>query len=230
MKSMLRNMTSFFGYDIVRKHPLEEKAREIYLRYRDHTMIPESLYVDNLKLIWDFRNVKGCIVECGVWKGGMSGGIAEILGDRTFYLCDSFEGLPPAKEIDGSRALEWQRNKKGAYYYDNCKAETVFADAIMKRTGVNYSIIKGWFSDTLPDIQLDQQIAILRLDSDWYQSTWDCMVNLYAKVAPGGIIIFDDYHVFDGCSRAVHDFLSENSLPVRLSAGYSGVAYLVKKT
>ena len=77
--------------------------------------------------------------------------------------------------------------------------------------------------------QLEEQIAILRLDSDWYASTWDCMVNLYAKVAPGGIIIFDDYHAFDGCSRAVHDFLSKNSLPVRLSNGYSRVAYLVKK-
>jgi O-methyltransferase len=225
----MRKMASLLGYDIIRKHPIEIRAREIYLRYGDHTMIPQSLYVDNLKLIWDFRNVKGCVVECGVWKGGMIAGIAEILGDRSFYLCDSFEGLPAAKEIDGSRALEWQRDKTGAYYYDNCKTEIVFADEMMRQTGVNYRIIKGWFSDTLPDMEIDQPIAVLRLDSDWYESTWDCLSNLYAKVAPGGIIIFDDYHVFDGCSRAVHDFLSKNSLPVRLSAGYSGVAYLIKK-
>lgn len=230
MKVALSNVVSFFGYKAMKKHPIENRARKIFSNCRRHTMIPESLFVDNLKLVWDFRETKGCVVECGVWKGGMSAGMAQVLNDRTFFLYDSFEGLPPAKEIDGKRALEWQRQKDGIYYYDNCKADMSFADDIMRRTGVDYHLIKGWFCDTLPRIELNEPIAVLRLDSDWYDSTWDCLSNLYAKVATGGIIIFDDYYVFDGCSRAVHDFLSRNSLPDRVNRAYSGIAYLIKST
>lgn len=228
MKAAVKNAFSRFGYEIQKKHPIEAKARQIYSRCKDYTMIPESLFVDNLKLVWDFKHARGCVVECGVWKGGMSAGMAEVLNDREFFLFDSFEGLPPAKEIDGERALAWQKNKEGAYYYNNCSAEMDFADTAMRNTGVKFQLVKGWFSQTLPSAEFPHPISILRLDSDWYESTMDCLVNLYSKVAQGGIIIFDDYHTFDGCSRAVHDFLSKTSVPVRLHNAYSGVAYLRK--
>lgn len=228
MKGVMKNLISNFGYEIVKKHPVEEQARQIYERYKDFTMIPETIFIDNLKLVWDFRDVNGCVVECGVWKGGMCAGMAEIISDREFFLFDSFEGLPPPQEIDGERALAWEKRKDSIYYHNNCSAEMSYADRAMAQTGAEFHLIKGWYSASLPSAQFPNAIAILRLDSDWYESTMDCLVHLYSKVTKGGLVIIDDYHVFDGCSRAVHDFLSRNSLTVRMRSAYSGVAYFIK--
>lgn len=230
MKGLIRNIVGSLGYKIKKRHPIERMALKVYEHYKEFTMVPEPIFVDNLKLVWDFKHVNGCVVECGVWRGGMSAGMAEMLPDREFFLFDSFEGLPQAKEIDGERALAWQRNKDGMYYYDNCRAEMSIAQDIMKNTGVKFNLIKGWFSESLPEARFNQPIAILRLDSDWYESTMDCLVSLYSKVADGGIIIFDDYHIFDGCSRAVHDFLSRHSFPARIHHAYDGIAYVMKKS
>jgi hypothetical protein len=85
------------------------KLRLIYKKYRDFTMIPEGGFVQNLRLVESVRHISGCVVECGVWRGGMSAAMALLLGpDRTYYLFDSFEGLPPAKAIDGEAANHWQ--------------------------------------------------------------------------------------------------------------------------
>lgn len=69
-------------------------------------MITADDYVENLRLARWVGQVRGSIIECGTWRGGMIAGIADVLGrDRRYYLFDSFEGLPPAKEIDGAAAL-----------------------------------------------------------------------------------------------------------------------------
>src|SRR5437016_4177003 len=69
--------------------------RRIYEKYRHHSMIPPATYIRNLELAQRVQNVKGCIIECGVWRGGMIAGIAEVLGpDRDYLLFDSFEGMP----------------------------------------------------------------------------------------------------------------------------------------
>ena len=69
-----------------------------------------------------------------------------------------------------------------------------------------YHLIKGWFAETLPFFNPPAPIAILRLDGDWYDSTFQCLTHLYHWVAPGGVIIVDDYYAWEGCARAVHDF------------------------
>lgn len=191
-------------------------------------MIPKSIFVDNLAVCDTIRNVKGCVVECGVWRGGMSAAIAEILGkDRTYYLFDSFEGLPEAKEVDGETARIWQNDKDSPTYFDNCSAEIAFAQKAMDSSQAkDFNIVKGWFSDTLPLFDTQEKIALLRLDGDWYDSTMDCLVNLFPKVAPGGMIIIDDYYAWDGCARAVHDYLSENKLAVRIRQSQAGVCYI----
>ena len=71
------------------------------MKFRDYTMIPQGTYCENLILMDKVEGLPGVIVECGTWKGGMIAGIVAILGDEKEYLLfDSFEGLPPAKEID----------------------------------------------------------------------------------------------------------------------------------
>lgn len=229
MKAFLKWVVNRIGFDVTRRHLIDSQAKKIYKRYCDYTMIPEAIYVDNLKLIWDFREVQGCMVECGVWRGGMSAGMAMLLPDREYFLFDSFEGLPEAKPIDGERAIAWQRNSAAPGYYDNCKAEIDFAAKAMALTGTAHHIVKGWFNETLPDASIEKEIAILRLDADWYESTMDCLTHLFPKVAHGGIVIFDDYYTWDGCSRAVHDYLGKTSSMSRIHKTALGVAYIIKR-
>jgi len=191
-------------------------------------MIPRWGYVANLALCDQFRHVRGAVVECGTWKGGMIAGIATLFkDDRDYYLFDSFEGLPIAQDIDkdwrSQPAKTWQANSN-----HNCRAEESFAQRAMLLSGArNVHIIKGWFNTTLPKYG-GQPIAILRADGDWYESTMDILTNLYPYVVKGGLIILDDYYYWEGCAKAVHDFLSRNQLADRIYQFNNGYPGLIK--
>lgn len=194
----------------------------MYGKYREFTMAPRSYFLRNMVIADSRRHVKGCVVECGVWRGGMSAGMAEVLGPgREYFLFDSFEGLPPATEADGEYAKTWQQDTRGETYYDNCRAPIEFAERAMRLTGApNYKLVKGWFENTLPEFVPPSPIAILRLDGDWYESTMVALESLFKHLSPDGIVILDDYYAWDGCSRAVHDFLSKHQLAARLTQRY----------
>jgi O-methyltransferase len=193
-------------------------------------MIPIDSYVENLFLARQVAKLDGCIVECGVWRGGMMAGISTVLGpDREYFLFDSFEGLPPAKEVDGSAALEWQRNTQAPDYYDNCSAGEEYARRAMTLAGARtFHLVKGWFEETLPSFAPPKPIALLRLDGDWYDSTMVCLESLFHHVIPGGLIIVDDYYAWDGCTKALHDFLSRQSAVERIRS-QGEVCYLRKE-
>jgi hypothetical protein len=201
-------------------------SASIYREFRNYTRVPEQSYCDNLRLVERFKDVPGTIVECGVWRGGMIAGIARILGpDRAYYLFDSFEGLPKATQIDGERAVRWQVCND----VQNCRTDEIFAFEAMRQAGaINAHVYKGWFDHTLRCFPRDAAIAVLRLDADWYSSTAECLNNLYAQVVKGGLIIVDDYFAWDGCARAIHDFLSYNKLTDRIRQFDNGVCYLLK--
>lgn len=208
--------------------------RAIYRKYRAYTQIHEAKYVDNLDLCARFAGVRGCVAECGVWRGGMSAGMADVLGaDRQYFLFDSFEGMPPAsEELDGAAAIAWQSNPTGPIYRNNNIAPQEEATAAMKLSAAtSFSMVKGWFNETTPRFEPPSEIAVLRLDGDWYDSTKVCLENLYPHVAPGGIVIVDDYYNWDGCARAVNEFVaslaSPNSVP-RLRQFHDRVSYLIK--
>lgn len=202
----------------------------IYLSLRAFTMIPPEWFVANLELLKIHKPPEtGAIVECGTWKGGMIAGMARMLGkNREYYLFDSFEGLPPAKKIDGEAAIQWQKEKNPANYYNNCTASESDARAAMEKAGIQHAVIrKGWFNETLPEVSFEKGIAVLRMDADWYDSTMDIFNNLFDQVLPGGLILIDDYFTWEGCSRAVHDYLSKHERTERISS-HNGVCYLVK--
>jgi O-methyltransferase len=203
--------------------------RQVYEKYMNHTMIPFHIYSDNLLLAKQTAGIKGDVVECGVWRGGMIAGIAETMGGgKKYWLCDSFEGLPPAGQADGTIAQKWQADKTGEHYYDNCAAEQSYAKEAMKMAGSpSHELVKGWFNETLQHLPV-REISLLRLDGDWYESTLTCLEQLYPKVVDGGMIIIDDYYFWDGCTRAVHDFLSKNGLSDRIRETANGVAYMIK--
>jgi O-methyltransferase len=201
-------------------------------RFADYTMVLQPAFRHNLELARSYRHVKGIVVECGVWRGGMSAALATVLGPgRTYYLFDSFEGLPAPKDIDGAKARDWAEGKDGdSYFYDNCRAQQETAAEAMRLAGVqNAHLVKGWFENTLPHFNPPEPIAILRLDGDWYDSTMCCLTHLYDKVAPGGLIVIDDYHIWEGCTRAVHDFLSQRKLKEPVRQFNNVLAYIVKQ-
>lgn len=194
-------------------------------RFRDLTMVNRGPAVDNLRLVHQWRHVTGDIVECGSWRGGMSGAMAVTAPGHHHVLFDSFEGLPDAKAIDGDAALTWQRDIRD---HDNCTADEASAHLAMERAGAtDYSIAKGWFEETVPPWAAEgRPIAILRLDGDWYDSTILCLEHLFPLVSSGGGVIIDDYFTWDGCSRAVHDYLSAVSSDARIHRTPKGVAYI----
>lgn len=229
IKKEISKLINKCGYKISRITPKED-FDYLFKKYKDFTMVPEYLYNINLKLVNHYlKNVEGDVIECGVWKGGMSAGIAEMLGnERKYFLFDSFEGLPEVKEIDGIAAKEWQKNITGEEYYDNCNAPIEYADKAMKESKTDFKLIKGWFKDTLPKHNFENKIALLRLDGDWYDSTMECLKYIYPYIAENGLILIDDYYTWDGCSKAVHDYLSEIKSISRIR-NTGAVCYIIKK-
>lgn len=220
-------MLKIKAYRLFRDLRFRRKCSMLFSKYSSYTMIPRSMYISNLEIASEFRNIPGDVVECGVWKGGMIAGIAEVVGGKNYYLFDSFEGLPPANEIDGIDAINWQKNTSGKNYFNNCTAEEQYANEAMSLTGFDFKLIKGWFDETLSFTPFVSNISILRLDADWYGSTLTCLRYLFPKVSKGGVVIIDDYYAWDGCSRAVHFYLNSINSSSRIQSK-NGVAFIIK--
>lgn len=212
---------------LVRYAKQDLQLRKIYRKYKDFTMIAPDDYVENLRLAAQAASIRGTIIECGTWRGGMIAGMADVLGpSRRYLLFDSFLGLPPAQKIDGAAALAWQSDVASPNYYNNCAATEEEARAAMSMSpATDYRIVKGWFSDTLPMAEFSEPIAVLRLDADWYDSTKCVLDNLACRVAPGGMIIVDDYHTWEGCTVAVNEAAAWRKWRIRQSRG--GVCFIV---
>ena len=153
------------------------------------------------------RGVPGAIVECGTWNGGAAAlmAAASIRGgvDRDVWLFDSFEGLPAPTADDPPEV-------HAAYFQGWCSGNPDLARAILREVGVDdgrVHVVKGWFEDTLPVTPVGP-IALLHVDSDWYQSVRLSLDTFYDSVTPGGTIVFDDYRIWDGCRKAVDEFLA----------------------
>jgi len=118
-----------------------EKYETIYKKFSSYTRVSQKRYYLNLLLAEEFLHVDGCIVECGAWKGGMIAGLVSIMGpEQSYYLFDSFEGLPDAKSIDGDKAKDWKQINT----VDNCGADEKDAHESMKFSGAeSYHIIRG---------------------------------------------------------------------------------------
>lgn len=203
---------------------------QIFGKFEAFTMIPAHAYVSNLGIARKAGATLGAIVECGTWRGGMIAGIATVLGtSREYYLFDSFEGLPDAKPIDGEKAKEWQNNPDDPFYHDNCSASMSQAEEAMAMSKASsVKITKGWFSDTLHKADFPHGIALLRLDGEWYDSTVEILESLFPQVNVGGLLVIDDYFAWDGCSRAVHDYLSKNGCSERIET-IDGVCVIKKR-
>jgi O-methyltransferase len=211
-----RRETPHWGDPVMNYH-------EIYRLMAPYTVqTHEPSYHVNLELARDAAQVKGAFVECGVWKGGMIAGVAAMLGPaRDYWLFDSFQGLPPPGPLD-----DWPRGAQASP--EELKVDATWAKEAMALAKIpSYHIVAGWFETTLPEAKFPDGIAYLRLDGDYYESTWDILVNLFSQVNDRGIVVVDDYYFFEGCARALHDYLSFNQCPERIQER-GGVCYLRK--
>ena len=204
----------------------------LYIKYRSATMVPAASFLANLDLVAEHLHrfkLDGAVIECGCWRGGMSATLIELCGpQRDYFFFDSFEGLPPAKPIDGAAALAWQANTHSPKFYNNCSAslDEFNATIALAKSQARIIPIKGFFEKTLREFN-PPPIAILRLDADWYDLTMICLETLWDHVVPNGLILIDDYYTWDGCSRAIHDFLSSRKAAERIRQR-TGLAYIVK--
>ena len=229
MKKTVKRLLQQVGVEVTQYNKKEKIYRRLFQKYKDFTMIEQQRFLINLELCERFKHLEGDYAECGVWRGGMSAAIAEVIGnEKRFHLFDSFEGLPPAQEIDGEAAIKWQQDKTSPTYFENCRAEKQFAINAMTRAGhTNYETYQGWFSDTLPLFK-KRNLSILRLDGDWYESVMTSLKYLYPMVVQNGLVILDDYPYWTGCSRAVHKYLSDISSESRIHE-VNNVTYILKR-
>jgi hypothetical protein len=165
----------------------------------------------------------------------MSMGMIEITKnrDKSYHFFDSFAGLPPAETIDGGSAIEWQNNGIIQDEFKNCEADYSEFQKRLELTGVGsekLATYQGFFEKTLSNFPVGVKISVLRLDADWYKSTIECLNALYDSISSGGIIIIDDYYTWDGCTKAIHDFLSTRQLNLKIrQTRFGGVAFIVKE-
>jgi predicted O-methyltransferase YrrM len=174
--------------------------------------------------------VTGAIVECGVWRGGSSMLSALALlarGDasRTLWLYDTFEGMVAPGELDvtydgvpAQALLETQERTANAVN-DWCVASIEQVRANMDATGYpreRVRLVKGKVEDTIP-AQAPDTIAVLRLDTDWFESTWHELVHLYPRLVPGGVLIVDDYGWWRGAREAVDRYFAEHNIRMLLT-------------
>jgi O-methyltransferase len=180
-----------------------------------HTMVGRKR-LQNISQCLDIvrlDRVPGDLAETGAWRGGacifMRGYLtAWDMRDRTVWVADSFEGLPiPAVPQDSGHDFS-----AGPMPILAVSLEEVQEN--FRRYGLldeQVQFLKGWFRDTLPAAPIDQ-LALLRLDGDLYESTMDALNALYHKVVTGGFVIVDDYGDFEPCRRAVEEFRGRHGI------------------
>jgi hypothetical protein len=200
---------------------------EIIERIADYTMTSVERQVALVRAVRYLvqHAIEGCLVECGVWRGGSSMAAALALvqegaADRELYLFDTFEGMPPPQDwdrtSDGTLAQTYldQDPDRAGMVWAVADAEDVRRN--MASTGYPAELIhyrKGPVEETLPALAPRRPIALLRLDTDWYESTRHELEHLFPLVSAGGIVLIDDYGHWEGAKKAVDEYFAATGRP-----------------
>ena len=201
-----------------------------------HTMVSKLGVLATYDIVYQAsKEIDGAFVECGVARGGCSAVMAMIARNegkgRITWMFDSYEGLPPQTDKDGVQKPIRHKNRKAndlAQGYCLGTYEDVSEWFIKLELLQHTMMVQGWFQDMLPRCKNKiGDIAVLRLDGDWYESTKCCLENLYPYVVKGGYIIIDDYQLV-GCKRAVDEFMEKLAIKVKMSYDNNGRSYFKK--
>lgn len=219
---------------LLRNHMSSLQWAEVYALARPWTMVsnPNLGFIYNQVLRVNKEGVEGDIMELGVWKGGASMVMlfAEIRsGDaanpRTAWLFDTFQGLPPPTVEDDEKSKQaWSKvvagtasKQKIRHVEDGkwCYGPKAIVKNNIRSTGyplTHIRMVEGKVEDSLPVTNLPENIAVLRLDTDWYKSTRIELDLLWDRLSPGGILYVDDYCAWGGARKATDEFFEERGL------------------
>jgi O-methyltransferase len=234
----IRPVLRRIGLDIVPYPPVnaqlqdsDESTREIWEFVSPFTMTsPErvSTLIDAVRYVHE-NNIPGDMVECGVWRGGSSMAMAMTLKslgstDRQLYLYDTFEGMSDPTDADVSfRGLtaeeELKSNTKEDEFSDWCLGTIEEVTENLGKTGYpgdKITYVKGKIEETVP-ATIPKRIALLRLDTDWFESTKHEMEHLFPLLSTDGILILDDYGYWQGARKAVDEYIAENNVRILLN-------------
>jgi O-methyltransferase len=248
VKRPLKGVLRGLGYELRPVAPpwprdFQPDDAQLYLDVAHYTMTtPEAIYA----LAGAVRHivssdVPGAIVECGVWRGGSMMAVATTLlqlgrTDVDLYLFDTFDGMsaPTSEDVDPTGELAEVRLAREP----KSDQSVLWAQATLDQVqdalkSVPYPpskihFVQGRVEDTVPS-QAPGQIALLRLDTDWYESTRHELIHLYPRLGGGGILILDDYGWWRGSGKATDEYFRDNGpapLLVRIDDG--GVRLAVK--
>jgi O-methyltransferase len=209
----------------------DDAAKQLIRRVKPRTMTtPEKLYglIQATRYV-SAHGIPGDVVECGVWRGGSMQAVAHTLletGDtsRRLHLFDTFEGMPESPDEVDRRTFAGHESAAELLAVSDRSAKiwayAPFEDvrAAMDETGYPADRIhyhRGLVEETLPR-QAPERISILRLDTDWYQSTRHELEHLYDRLSPGGVLIIDDYGGWAGSRMATDEFLAKTNAPLLL--------------
>ena len=202
-----------FYYDLgFLKGLLQEKYDGVNWPEKGETMIGykrltnlEFCVIETIK-----NNIPGDLIETGVWRGGaciFTRALLKLFNvtDKTVWVADSFEGLPPpdTKNYPEDEGINLFQSNKLVISFQEVRCN--FAKYNMLDEKVKF--LKGWFKDTLPAAPI-QKLSVLRLDGDLYESTIDALFYLYPKLSVGGFCIIDDWGAVPACKKAVDDYCS----------------------
>ena len=205
---------------------------KIYKKYCHRSMVSWQGLYDNYLAAKHIgiSSIEGEIVECGVFLGGSIALIKETIdlfskskNSRKYYLFDTFEGMSDPSQEDYkifekdslytiSRFKKYKREDGSS---NNCRGEL---DEVKKTLSISndklkdFHFIKGFVEETLSeDKNIPQKIALLRLDTDFYESTKIELETLFSRLVKGGILLIDDYGMWNGSKKATDEFFSKNN-------------------
>lgn len=159
-------------------------------------------------------DVPGDFIETGVWRGGsciFARACLKAYGDknRRVWVADSFKGLPPPSEE------KYPADSGDVHFtYDQLAISQDQVKENFRKYGMlddRVKFLEGWFKDTLPGAPIDE-LAVMRLDGDMYESTMDALTALYPKLSIGGFAIIDDYLWHEPCARAVEEYRAKHGI------------------
>jgi O-methyltransferase len=236
IEKVIRRLASRVGYEVRRRAPaapppdLEVEFLAHHEACKPYTRTSvERMYALYQATQYIVRaGVPGSVVECGVWRGGSAMLAAMTLAAcddraRELWLYDTYEGMSAPSDHDrdwrGISAAELMKqgeaNKETSVW---CYSSLDEVRANMARTGYpadRLRFIKGKVEDSLPG-EAPAQIALLRLDTDFYESTYHELTHLYPRLAPGGVLIIDDYGHWAGARKATDQYFAQLGQPLLL--------------
>jgi O-methyltransferase len=209
-----------------------DRDRELFDFVRPYTMTsPERVYAlaQAARYVVEHK-IPGDVVECGVWRGGSMMVVERVLlqlnAVRDLYLFDTFEGMTTPTENDAQilygekRAAELlAKAKKEVSTSLWCSSPIDEVRQNISRIGYDLDrvhFVKGRVEDTIP-ANAPHSISLLRLDTDWYESTRHELAHLFPRLSPGGVLIIDDYGWWKGARQATDEYLKQHRLKLLLN-------------